>query len=140
MEMISRNKVVVTEMTRGEYNTLRGWTVPEDENPNDSGFLIEHVGTQPNTKDFAGYIEWKPSDFVYERYVRVDNPLERLVVEKEDLHDRINKLSDFIQYAQETFHRLPEEQKLLMVNQLPLMKSLEEILAKRIELMQNDDS
>lgn len=27
-------------MTRGEYNKYRGWTIPEDENPDDEGYLV----------------------------------------------------------------------------------------------------
>lgn len=42
-------------MSREEYNELRGWTVPADENPDDAGFLVEYVdGGQPNHPDFAG--------------------------------------------------------------------------------------
>ena len=29
-------------MTRGEYNEYRGWTIPDDENPNDNGYIIQH--------------------------------------------------------------------------------------------------
>ena len=27
-------------MTRGDYNNHRGWKIPEDENPQDKGYLI----------------------------------------------------------------------------------------------------
>lgn len=30
-----------TPMTRGEYNRLRGWDVPKEENPDDAGYLVE---------------------------------------------------------------------------------------------------
>ena len=30
-------------MSRGEYNKLRGWEVPTDENPNDEGYLVEYA-------------------------------------------------------------------------------------------------
>lgn len=32
--------VMATPMTRGEYNALRGWEVPADEDPNDQGYLV----------------------------------------------------------------------------------------------------
>ena len=58
-------------MTREEYNELRGWTVPADENPDDAGYLVEYVdGGQSNHTDFAGYIRWSPKD-VFERAYRV---------------------------------------------------------------------
>ena len=31
-------------MNRAEYNALRGWAVPADENPDDAGYLVEYVG------------------------------------------------------------------------------------------------
>lgn len=54
-------------MTRLQYNQLRGWEVPSDENPDDKGYLVEYVdGGKPNHPDFAGYISWSPID-VFER-------------------------------------------------------------------------
>ena len=48
-------------MNRADYNTLRGWTVPADENPSDEGYLVEYLdGGAPNHKDFVGYISWSP--------------------------------------------------------------------------------
>lgn len=38
-------------MTREEYNELRGWTVPADENPDDAGYL---------TDNGAGHLQWQP--------------------------------------------------------------------------------
>lgn len=29
-------------MTRGEYNKLREWEIPENENPADEGYLVEY--------------------------------------------------------------------------------------------------
>lgn len=29
-------------MTRGDYNEYRGWTIPENENPDDEGYLVKH--------------------------------------------------------------------------------------------------
>lgn len=49
-------------MTRGEYNKYRGWTIPEDENPDDDGYLIVYV-------DSYNYESWSPKD-VFERVYR----------------------------------------------------------------------
>ena len=38
-------------MTRGAYNEFRGWTVPQDENPEDQGFKV-------NRED--GHVSWFP--------------------------------------------------------------------------------
>ena len=40
-------------MTRGEYNTLRGWTLPADERAEDEGYV---------TDNGAGHIQWQPKD------------------------------------------------------------------------------
>lgn len=54
-------------MTRGEYNALRGWEVPGDEDPADAGYLVEYVdGGRANHPEFKGYISWSPAD-VFER-------------------------------------------------------------------------
>ena len=46
-------------MTRGEYNTFRGWSVPMDERAEDQGYLVQY-------KD--GYISWSPKDVFEEAY------------------------------------------------------------------------
>lgn len=38
-------------MTRGDYNKLRGWTLPADENGEDDGYL---------TDNGAGHLQWQP--------------------------------------------------------------------------------
>lgn len=57
-------------MTRLEYNVLRGWTLPTNENGADDGYLVEYVdGGQANHQDFSGYISWSPAD-VFDRAYR----------------------------------------------------------------------
>ena len=40
-------------MTRGDYNTVRGWTLPADENGDDEGYL---------TDNGAGHLQWQPKE------------------------------------------------------------------------------
>lgn len=57
-------------MTRAEYNTFRGWTLPADENGDDEGFLVEYTdGGRGNTDHYAGYVSWSPAG-VFERAYR----------------------------------------------------------------------
>ena len=57
-------------MTRAEYNTFRGWTLPADENGDDAGFLVEYTdGGRGNTDHYAGYVSWSPAD-VFDRAYR----------------------------------------------------------------------
>lgn len=44
-------------MNRLDYNNLRGWDLPIDENGEDEGYLILKGG-EPNTDEFAGYVAW----------------------------------------------------------------------------------
>ena len=50
-------------LNRIDYNTLRGWTLPFDENGADEGYLVEYTdGGKPNHADFCGYISWSPKE------------------------------------------------------------------------------
>lgn len=50
-------------MKRGDYNALRNWTLPTDENPADDGYLVEYTDAQrPNVEGYRGYLSWSPKD------------------------------------------------------------------------------
>lgn len=56
-------------MTRAEYNDLRSWTLPADEDGTDEGFLVEYLdGGKANHKDFEGYISWSPKSVFENAY------------------------------------------------------------------------
>ena len=58
-------------MNREEYNVLRGWEVPADENPTDEGYLIEYLdGGEANNPQFKGYISWSPKEVFEKAYFR----------------------------------------------------------------------
>lgn len=64
-------EVKAQPMTREDYNTLRGWEVPKDENPNDEGYLVEYLdGGEPNHPQFKGYISWSPKEQFENAYFR----------------------------------------------------------------------
>ena len=68
---IGVKEINAVPMTREEYNELRGWVVPADENPDDKGYLVEYMdGGKPNHPGFDGYISWSPKD-VFERAYRL---------------------------------------------------------------------
>ena len=57
-------------MTRLQYNVLRGWVLPSNENGADDGFLVEYLdGGAPNLEGYAGYVSWSPKE-VFERAYR----------------------------------------------------------------------
>lgn len=50
-------------MSRGEYNHLRGWTIPENENGEDAGYLVVY------NKDTADhYVSWSPKHIFDDGY------------------------------------------------------------------------
>lgn len=66
--------VRAAQLSRESYNGLRGWTVPEDENPEDLGFLVERLDSgKPNVDGFTGYVSWLPRDQFEAEYSPVDN-------------------------------------------------------------------
>ena len=63
-------EINATPMSRLEYNQLRGWEVPADENPDDEGYLVEYLdGGKANHPAYAGYISWSPKE-VFDRAYR----------------------------------------------------------------------
>lgn len=70
MQQYTGTKVVNAQpMTRLEYNVLRGWELPADENGDDAGYLVEYVdGGKANHPDYAGYISWSPADVFNRAY------------------------------------------------------------------------
>jgi hypothetical protein len=50
-EYIGVKLIQAEPMTRGEYNQYRGWSIPENENPADEGYLVKYPD---------GYESWCP--------------------------------------------------------------------------------
>lgn len=62
-EYYGTKRLYAKPMTRGEYNVLRGWSLPTDENGADEGYLVEYIdGGAANVEGFAGYVSWSPKD------------------------------------------------------------------------------
>lgn len=55
--------VSATPMSRADYNMYRGWDLPENENGEDPGYLVEYMdGGKPNDPRHEGYISWCPEE------------------------------------------------------------------------------
>tara|TARA_R110000803_G_scaffold98863_11_gene166954 strand:- start:1593 stop:2108 length:516 start_codon:yes stop_codon:yes gene_type:complete len=66
---IGTKLLLATTMTLGEYNKHQGWTIPEDQDPSDAGFLVEYLdGGKPNHSNHEGYISWSPEDVFNDSY------------------------------------------------------------------------
>lgn len=60
-QYIGTKQVYGTPMSLGEYNKLRGWNIPKEEDPNEEGYLVQYLdGGKPNHPNYTGYISWSP--------------------------------------------------------------------------------
>ncbi len=129
---IGTKAVKAAPMTRGDYNVLRGWECPADENPADAGFLVEYVdGGKANHPDFAGYVSWSPADVFARAYKLADTWLDRLRIERDELAARLDKLTAFTESP--AFHDVPEQDAAMLLEQRNAMAGYMEILTVRIE-------
>lgn len=73
---IGTKMVNATPMSREDYNRLRGWELPSDENGADEGYLVEYTdgGGKPNVRGYEGYVSWSPKA-QFERAYRETNGL-----------------------------------------------------------------
>lgn len=71
---IGTKVIKAVAMTRLAYNELRGWAVPEDENPADDGYLVEYLdGGKANVPGYEGYVSWSPKDIFERAYKPASN-------------------------------------------------------------------
>lgn len=136
---IGTKRILATPMTRGEYNLYRGWTIPADEDPTDTGYLVEYVdGGKANDSRHAGYISWSPTDVFNRAYREVPEPApgqlqhqQRVVIEKADLDEKLTKLLAFFQGG--IFATLPEAERSRLRNQARFMDGYAAVLEERIK-------
>lgn len=124
-------------MTRGHYNHLRGWQLPENENADDAGFLVQYAdGGLPNLPEFSGYVSWSPRDVFERAYApgtkqKQESFLDRLIKEEADLSVKCTKLADFLN-SNGVFSLGDVEFKDL-TSQLQVMRQYQVILRKRLD-------
>ena len=134
---IGKKEVNVIPMNRQEYNDFRGWKLPDDENGEDEGYLVEYVdGGKANTPQYSGYVSWSPRDVFERAYKPIETPLDRLYIEYDELQDKYNKLVLFLgrkdaeKIAGEMQVALMEEQKLEMKDYLLTLRTRIELMKK----------
>ena len=121
-----------TPMTRGAYNEYRGWTIPDDEDPLDEGYLVVYPQT--------GHLNWQPK----EAFEAIFTPMpvngegsvggptwkDRLEIEKDQLVERLDKLTTFL--SSPLFDAIDDQQKALLNGQMEAMSSYLAILKMRL--------
>lgn len=124
-------------MTRLEYNELRGWELPGDEDGSDQGYLVQYAnGQATNVGGFGGYVSWSPRDVFEESYkpVQTSRPstyLERMQRERLELHERLTRLQVFTQ-SDKFYYNVSEVDQEDLLSQMNAMKLYVEILDRRL--------
>lgn len=130
---IGTKQLKAKPMTLGEYNEYRGWKLPENENPNTEGYLVEYQdGGKPNDERHEGYISWSPKDVFEKAYQVAETHIDRLCIEKKDLADKFEKCSAFV--CSDKFREVikNDTQAFLLVLQRELMSRYNQVLDYRL--------
>lgn len=66
-------KVNAKPMSRQEYNDLRGWDLPVNEDGSDEGYLTEDINAPSNLEGWDGYISWTPKTMFDDQFYEADD-------------------------------------------------------------------
>ena len=61
---IGTKLIEAKEMNLGDYNKLKGWSIPENENPEKEGYLVKYSDS---------YVSWSPKEVFEKAYLEVDD-------------------------------------------------------------------
>ena len=124
---IGTKQVEAEPMTMGEAykrNFLQAGRVPNDSEKDNPGFYVRYQD---------GYESWSPAETFCKAYKLADTPLDRLIIEHQELRDKINKLENFL--SSEGFDSLNYKMRILLGMQLHIMIEYSLILKERINNM-----
>ena len=124
---IGTKQVEAEPMTMGEAykrNLLQTGRVPNDSEKDNPGFYVRYQD---------GYESWSPAETFCKAYKLADTPLDRLIIEHQELRDKINKLENFL--SSEGFDSLNYKMRILLGMQLHIMIEYSLILKERINNM-----
>lgn len=96
-------QVQAQPMTRLQYNDYRNWQLPSDEDGADEGYLIEDMNAPSNHPDHKGYISWMPKAIFDVVSHNITTPKDRVILEKQELKEKADKLQEFLKKGQPTF-------------------------------------
>lgn len=135
-------KVVhASPMNRSDYNELRGWGLPENENGADEGYIVEYGDnlSEKNTEEFQGYISWSPKAVFEGSYQTLDYVprestfQERLDNELIELVERVTKLTAFLRTPE--FNALDLKHQEALLHQKHFMEGYADVLRLRIRYL-----
>ena len=124
---IGTKEVEAEPMTMGEAyrrNLLQNGRVPNDSEKDNPGFYVRYQD---------GYESWSPAETFCKAYKLADTPLDRMIIEHQELIDKINKLEIF--FGSSDFQCLNLRAKELIAMQLQYMLEYSLVFKERIENM-----
>ena len=130
---VGTKEIRATPMSRRDYNDLRGWTLPEDEDGDDEGYLVEYTdGGKANVEGFRGYISWSPKDVFERAYNPQESYEDRIRVKLKDVKRDISILGDTVRIG-EHYGDLDAKEKKIITEQIGLLKRYEILLRDRLQ-------
>ena len=129
---IGTKQVEAEPMTMGEAyrrNLLQTGRVPNDSEKDNPGFYVRYQD---------GYESWSPAETFNKAYKLADTPLDRLIIEHQELIDKINKLKRFLDrlnFDIKESKKITSEMRTLLDMQYRVMTEYSLILEKRINNM-----
>lgn len=123
VEYTCHKTVKARPMKRRDYCAYRGWSLPKDENPDDDGFLVVYAD---------GYESWSPDKQFYEGYAKTEDALDRLMLEKQQLHEKWEKLNATLENP-DVVSKISMKQVRLLIRQRSHMEMYLLVLNERLE-------
>ena len=124
---IGIKQIEAEPMTMGEAyekNLLRAGRVPNESEKDKAGY---------HTKYEDGYESWSPAEPFEKAYKVADTPLDRMIIEYDELKQKIDKLDVFLD--SEKFKTLDEKVKGLLSSQYHIMIAYSIVLSERMRLI-----
>lgn len=124
---IGTKQIEAEPMTMGEAyekNLLQAGRVPNESEKTKVGYHVKYED---------GYESWSPAEPFDKAYKVADTPLDRMVIEYDELKQKIDKLDVFLD--SEKFKTLDEKVKGLLSSQYHIMIAYSIVLSERMRLM-----
>ena len=124
---IGTKQIEAEPMTMGEAyekNLLQVGRVPNESEKTKAGYHVKYEG---------GYESWSPAEPFEKAYKVADTPLDRMIIEYDELKQKIDKLDAFLD--SERFKTLDKRVKGLLSSQYYIMIAYSIALSERMRLM-----
>ena len=128
---IGTKQIEAEPMTMGEAyekNLLQAGRTPEDSEKGKAGYHVKYED---------GYESWSPAETFEKAYKVADTPLDRMVIEENELADRVEKLHAFIQG--DKFKELDGTTRAMLAVQYSSMSAYLHVLRLRSTKMESKD-